>query len=169
MKYLLITTMLLGIGCHKDNPVTTETKQNSVINSPDTNTIFINNFQDIYLQFDTTYPGWRGCTSCISTATFIGADSFSFNYWQNQDSVIVYAFNNGWKKLIQYESIGRYTGEWYIDVYPNDTLTYEFENGIYPQRNFLQLYYQTHHYNSLKYNPNIMYFKIFTKPYNSNL
>ena len=179
MKNLFIILCFISlVACHKDNPSTPNSPQHSSPpTSPDTSTIFLKMYDKspynsayFYYDFDSIYPGWNGCTSCIPQSYFLA----SYTPFSTLDSVIGYVFNKGWKRLPYYNFYNN-DGEW-INNYPNDTITcfYIAPYGAtsyqpIPYAGGFNFWYQTHYFNGERFPTDTIYLKIFIKPLNSNL
>jgi len=186
MIFIIISVLLFG--CHKDSSTSTPAPvHSSPPPSIDTATVFL------------ACPGsqtWEDYTGVILNGYWNNVEAPYF-YVElgstnviNNDSGIVYVYNNGWRKLPYYDSTfnTHYTHDTIL-VYNNDTeKIYNYWYHPYPQDSIMYFWghtsgrqlpedgngfminivYEGKHYNQWNY-PIPLQLKIFIKPTNSNL
>lgn len=185
---IIILCLLVLFSCHKDSSPPPKQANNNQNNRLDTSTFFL--AANGSWTVEKSWPGIHDSSiNRTGIDAFFSADSLPIVYNDSifyDDSVILYVFNKGWKRMPVYDnSISEIfgIGKEYITIYPFDTLIYipdgcpcggmPLWNMTSNNRLFVQLMYQTTCYNSLS-TPNIPYdnniqLKIFIKPKTSNI
>lgn len=180
-KSIVILSLFALFGCHKNDPPTPITPTPKIDYSKDTGSVFLkaSNWVQQY-QWVNLYGSGKTLIGFYAADTI--PSLFNSTDGQQDDSLLLYVFNNGWQRVRPYDnslSVFLGYGNEYITTYPLDTLVYMGAGsdgalaGSPNGKIYLQLMYETYSFTTQNHintpadiNINL---RIFVKPINSNI